>query len=94
MIFVKVGKFTLNRLEKYEMGITLSYFLEWISILKIDKLYKSTSVKDYLHKIIGVDQGNAQQLNKTTTFASVFSELSRFVLFIKYLIFIKNDSCF
>ena len=41
--------------------------------MKIDKLNKSTSVKDYLHKTSGVDQGNAEQLNKTTTFVSVFN---------------------
>ena len=31
---------------------------------RIDKLYKSTSAKDYLHEISGADQGNVQQLKK------------------------------
>ena len=59
---MKVENFTLDRLEKYKTGISLSYFLR--IALKIDKLYKSTSANNYLHKISGVDQGNAQQLKK------------------------------
>ena len=52
----------------------------------------STSVKDYLYKVSGVDQGNAQQLNKTTTYVLGLIELSHFVLFIQYLLISKSDS--
>ena len=41
---------------------------------------KCTSVKNYLHKVSGIDQGSAQQLNKTTTYVLVFTESSHFIL--------------
>ena len=58
---MKVEKFTLDRLEKYEMGISLSYFLRMDNCLE-DR--RALSAKDYLHKISGADQGNVQQLKK------------------------------
>ena len=64
-----------------EWASSLSHiFFKWIIVLKIEKLKKSTSLKDYLYKISGVDQGNSQQLNKTTTDVLVFIELSHCVL--------------
>ena len=49
-------------------------------------------MKNDLHKINGVDQGNAQQLNKITTYVLVFIELSHFILLIQYLLISKTDS--
>ena len=53
--------------------------------MEIEELKESATAKDYLHKISGVDQGEAQQLNKTTTHVLVFTELSHFFL-IQYLL--------
>ena len=52
---------------------------------------KNTSVKDNLHKISGVDQGNAQQIIKTITYVQVVIELY-FVLLIQYLLISQSDS--
>ena len=60
--------------------------------MKIDKLNKSTTVKDFLHKTSGVDQGNAEQLNKTTTFVSVFN-ISGMELRKTYCILKKLECC-
>ena len=53
--------------------------------MEIEELKESATAKDYLHKISGVDQGEAQQINKTTTHVLVFTELSHFFL-IQYLL--------
>ena len=53
---------------------------------------ESTFVRDYFHKISGVNQGNVQQLNKTTSYVLIVVELSPFVLLIQYLLISKSDS--
>ena len=53
---------------------------------------KSTPTKDYLCRISGVDQGNAEHLNNTVTYILVSIEFSHFILLIKDLVIIKNFS--
>ena len=53
--------------------------------MEIEELKESTTAKDHLHKISGVDQGKARQLNETATHVLVFTELSHFFL-IQYLL--------
>ena len=97
--FVKIFSFIVKdltvfvKLEKFTQWASLSHiFLEWTIVLKIDKLNKSTTVKDFLHKTSGVDQGNAEQLNKTTTFVSVFN-ISGMELRKTYCILKKLECC-
>ena len=51
-----------------------------VNCLSEREAHESTFVRDYFHKVSGVNQGNAQQFNKATSYVLVVIELSHFVL--------------